>query len=417
MKWKFILANSKDLSAVGELRHARSRSLNLLLNRGGEAKFEYPMTADLAEYINTYSSAILAYRYNWRETRDWRLAGNAGDVWNLKWSGYVSTIDEDITGNKMTVSSVGWINRLAKRLLRRDRNYLYAAGVSTDDSEIIYDLLSEANGIASGEIAAGTNSVALADGYVVYWPAGSSPNTSTWIKKGSLLPNEGVGGATVYVPAYRGKNLTKWSQILPAMIDMTDLENGCDIHVDPKTRELNIYRKRRIIRDDVIFGYKWGPNNIASLGRQIDGSVQVNYGLATGRAGTQPKYQDDLTSQQQYGPLEEMFSLGDVQDISTQAGGAATPQSVLWTYAAGEVALRAQSRQIFSFTPFPYYQEGRVPEPLVDYDIGDQVRLTAKHPPRVDVNNLGVRVFGLNITIDDKTGAEKINALQITPGA
>lgn len=415
MIWKFVLGNSLDLSPVAELSQARGRSLGLLHNRGGSAAFNYPMTADYAELINTWTSCILAYRWNWRATQALKAGGGVGNVWDLIWSGYVATIDEDITGNNMTVNAVGWLNRLDKRILRRNRDYIYVAGSGVDDAEIIYDLLSEVNGVANGEHPGGTSSAPIQQSvntYTVYWPTGSKPNTPTWLKRGTKLPNEGPGGATAYAPAYRGKSYQQYQNILSAITELTDVENGCDIYVDPTTRELNIYRKRRVVRDMVIYGHLWGPNNIAQLGRQIDGTTQINYHVSTGRPGTVPKYQDDITAMQQVGPLEEMASLSDVVDTVTTPTGVS--QSILWTYSAGEITLRTNPRIIYSLTPFAYTPDGGVPEPFVDYGIGDQVRFTAHPNKRVQISNQAVRVFGMNVTIDDN-GAEKLGQLQFTP--
>lgn len=400
---------------VCELAQARGRSLGMILNRPGNGNFNYPMDAEFADLISPWSTALKAYRWNWRASQALRAGGGFGNVWDLIWSGPIATIDEDISGNRMNVAAVGWLQRLDRRLLRRDKNYPFVDTVSTDDADIIFDLLSEANGVTAGEYAAGTTTVALPDGYVAHWPANSSPNTPTWIKQGAKLPDEGAGGATAYVARYRGKSFQKGQNILQGMTDMTEIESGCDILVDPATRELNIYRRMRKIRDDVIFGYNWGPNNIQDLGRLIDGTTQVNYHVSSGRPGTIPKYQDDTGSQDTFGLMEEMATLSDVADPIIDPHPATGPlqqQSPLWTFSAAEVALRAQPRQIFKLLPFPYNPNyGGVPEPFVDYKLGDQVRFSAKKPPRVNIENQGARVFGFNVTIDDNNN-EKLGELQ-----
>ena len=50
-----------------------------------------------------------------------------------------------------------------------------------------------------------------------------------------------------------------------------------------------------------------------------------------------------------------------------------------------------------------------MPDPLVDYGLGDQVYLTAKYPPRIEISNQAVRVFGMDITIDDE-GNERLGS-------
>jgi hypothetical protein len=145
------------------------------------------------------------------------------------------------------------------------------------------------------------------------------------------------------------------------------------------------------------------------MGRQIDGSVQVNHELVLGRTGAAPQFADDPTSQDSVGPLEEQMALTDVGD-----------RIVLSTYAAGEVLIRKDSRQIFAVTPFPFTKGSSVPEPFVDYDLGDRVYMRAILPPRVNVQNaagtgpLGVRVFGMGVSIDDN-GMERLGQLQLSP--
>lgn len=403
-KWSFYLADAATLTNIGELDQARGRSLTLQLNRPGTASFTYPMSEEeYAGQINPLSSALKCYRDG-----------------VLMWSGYVATIDEDISGDRMTVNCAGWLQRLDRRFLRRDKNYVYVPGASppatataVDDADIIFDLLAEANGVASGEHAAGVNTFALPDPpgtYTVHWPAGSSPNLPTWIKKGAKLPNEGVGGATAYVPAYRGKAYQKYQNILAGMLELTEVENGCDIEVDPATRELNIHRKRQRNLSNVIFGFNWGPKNIQQIGRQLDGTTVTNYHVSTGRSGLTPGYADDVNfgydSQLAYGPMEETTALSDVSETQT-----------LITNSAVEIILRRHPRPVWNLLPFPYTPESEnIPEPFVDYRIGDKVYFTAIRAPRINVQSQASRIFGMTVGITEE-GNEQITTLQLQPGA
>jgi hypothetical protein len=388
------------MSNIGLLNMASDRQLTLQLNRPGTASFKFPVTHDLAPAIIPWATGIKAQRWNWRKTA---AHPQNEPQWDTIWSGYVAPYQEDFTAGWMTVNCHGWLQRLEKRILRADKHYPYTlvsgSPVATDDGDIILDLIAE------------MNLATAADGYAIPTVAGSDPATPTWMAVGSKLPNEGVGGATAYVPAYRGKDYDKYQEILPALTELSGIENGCDFDCDPVTRVVNTYRRKRVIRDDVVFGWRWGPNNIMQLGRDTDTTAQLNYALVTGKAGNTPRYQDDLTSQSQIGILEEAINLSDVQDPPDPA------QSILWTYAAGEIAIRVNGRQSFSITPFPYNGQGSsVPEPFVDYGIGDQVRATLKHPPRLDVNNLAVRLFGMQVNIDDND-TERLGALTIAPGS
>jgi hypothetical protein len=372
---------------LGELTQARSRQISVGLNRSGSASFTIPMNDDLGQMIYPHIHGMIAYRI-----------GSTGV--KMIWSGYVNTIDEDIANNKMTVNCVGWQDRLAKRFPHQNLTY-----ANQDDAVIIQNLLGEANGQLSGEYVASTTSIVMADGITLSWPSGSSPNVSTFMKYGGTLPNEGVGGSTAYTTTSRSATFTKYqTSILQAIQQITEIENACDMWVHPASRQIYIFRKRRTIRTSVIFGFQWGPSNVAAFGRQIDGSTTDNMHIVVGAVGTTPAYQSNVPSQSQYGPLEEFSTLSDV-----------TVNSTLQAYASAEVAVKAQPRQLMSLQPFNWTLDGSVPEPFVDYDIGDQVVLVANAPPRIAINQQ-VRIFGMSFSIDEEDN-EKIGPLQIYPGS
>ena len=110
-QWKFILVNSKDLSEIGELHQARDKSLNLALNTPGSASFTYSFEGNLAADIQPISTGVMAYRKG------------STDSYKLVWSGYINEIAEDVTNATMTVSAVGWFERLNKRIARQDVLY------------------------------------------------------------------------------------------------------------------------------------------------------------------------------------------------------------------------------------------------------------------------------------------------------
>src|SRR3954452_25328346 len=187
MLWKFILVNSNGLSPLGGLSQASGKKMDFALNKPGAFTFSYPMTGLYAADIQPFSTGVKAMRWN-------RLASVAAgrDVWECMWSGYVMPIDEAVTDNQMSVSCVGWLNRLAKRFVRRDMVFQ-----SLDDGEIVRQLLAE------------MNLTTTPDNYTVPIPAGSSPNTPTWLSWGGTQPDEGSGGATAYVANTRSKTVAK----------------------------------------------------------------------------------------------------------------------------------------------------------------------------------------------------------------
>jgi len=400
-KWRFILVNSLDLSRIGELRQASGRKLNVLANKPGSSDFTYPMDAHYAATIEKYKTGIIAERFNWRATRTWQAGGNHGEIWDAIWSGYVRTINENWTDNKMVISCLGWMERLQKRYVRTDMLWS-----TTDDSLIIRDLVQKLNGDPAGpsfEMNTGVSSYTAPDGYSVRWPAGSLPNTSTWVKWGGTLPNEGVGGATSYVAAPRNFKVAKYQYVGPIIDQIVNIENGCDISLDPKTRVLTCHRRYRRVMDNVIVGFNWGPRNAAAFNRDLDGEREVNYLLAQGDAATTPAFKDDVTRIDQIGLIEEVEQISGIND-----------NAVLLAYAGAEVLVRANGLVTYGVTPFGYTSINSSPEPFVDYRVGDQIRVTAKLPPRGNITNQAVRVFGMSVDIDD-SGNEKLGQLQIAP--
>jgi hypothetical protein len=419
MFYRTILCNSKDLSIIGELRQARQKQLQLVLNKGGQFSYRFPMTDDLAASIVDYSTGVRLFRYNWRASSvevvesaiypedslypsdtlypsaDYQRKIN---VWDEVWSGYTMPIQEDLATGWMNVTCVGWQQRPEKRILRRDKTYPYKNGISTDDGDIMLDLVNEMNLTTAPD----------GSGYAIPVVAGSSPATPTWIQAGSKLPNEGVGGATAYTPAYRGMTFSKFQSVLPMMEQLTNIENGCDIYLDPTTRTLDVFRRRERVLNDVHFGLNWGPFNIAQLGRNIDPSSRVNYLAVSGAVGSKPMFQDNLPTQAEVGIIEEYVSLPGVVDPPPPA------QSIIWSYAAAEVAIRSGARQTFEITPFMYSPGGSVPEPFVDYRLGDTTRFSAVLKPRVSIKGQQARIFGMSVSIED-SGVERLNALTIAP--
>jgi hypothetical protein len=388
-KWKFLLANSGDYSNVGELSGARSRQLQLTLNKSGSLSFTAPLNDPVASQIYPITHCIKAMRLG------------SDNVWRTIWSGPVWTIDEDISGERITVNAVGWLQMLEKRLIRSDLTY-----TNQTDADIILALLALAN---MNPIVIGTPDTGILPGYSFsVMPGGPSPSLITAGTKTGTFQNRTI--------AYqRGAN------ILQEIQRLTEIESGCDIWIDPTTwqRSLNLYDRLMTDRTDVLFAYNWGPSNIQQFGRQFDPSSLVNFIYVAGAPVIPPAYADTKTfpdptqnppklgenSQKTYGLWEEMSALSDV-----------TKSNVLTSYAAGEILIRSSPRIIYTFTPFPFVTEakGKIPEPFIDYKVGDKVYLSARYANRIWIDKQAVRIFGIQLSIDDN-GNETLGAIQTSP--
>jgi hypothetical protein len=385
MLWKFILINSNDLSHIGELSQASGKKLDVVLGKPGSASFTYPMNADYAALITPFKSGIKAMRWN-RVASE--TAGQA--VWDCEWSGFILAIDETVDANHMAVSCVGWPQRLARRFVRRDKTYN-----SVDDGAIVQDLLAEMN----------LTTTPAPESYPIPIPAGSNPNTPTWMTWGGTQPNEGVGGATAYVPTTRSKTVQKYTYALSAIEELMNVENGGDLVCDPLTRAVTWHRRYCRVRNDVVFAFQWGPQNIKAFSRNIETDSQINYIVVSGKPGSTPQYAHDQAQQAQIGMLEENVVLSDVMD-----------NNVLLTYAGAEMLVRSSGHITYSMTPFPinYQKPGNVPEAFIDYRVGDQCKAVAVHDPRVNIRGQTIRIFGISIEFSND-GLATLGPLQVAP--
>lgn len=362
--WKFILANSSDLSAISDVQGAWDKTLNLIHNRSGNASLRVRMDDPIWSGIEPIKHCIIAYR-------------NAVPMW----SGPIWTMEESLPENRMTINAAGWFELLHRRVLRQD--VAYGPLVGGVPSEIT-------GGAIVFDAAVGT------PGTAGYYPGGlltqANAQRSTWITAGSnddqMLRK---------ITFERGQNIGE------AITSLTDIEAGFDFKIDPLTRVMTItnWDAYNDLREEVTFGYNWGPSNLQSFGRVFDSSTMLNRMTAMGSYGG--GLAEDIDSQNDYQLFEEITSLSEVVD-----------PNVLLGYAGAEVVLRRTPRVVYSIAPFPWVP-GRTPEPFADYNVGDMVSFTAKHEPRVSIQNQAVRIFGMSVNITNE-GNEKISSLQITPG-
>ena len=401
--WRFILVNNKDMSRIEELKGASEGNIEIVLDQPGQVSFNFPMNDPTADAIEPYKTGILAERFNYRDTLIRHLSGEGGAVWDKMWSGYVLPVKQDWTNDKLQVSAIGWINRLTKRL---SRDKLIFTG--QDDGDIILSILQHANNLTgtTAEKGVGVSTATMADTFVIHWPAGSSPNTSTFMKYGGKLPNEGVGGATAYV-ASAGRNITveKYTSLYQPIQDLINLENGCDVVVDPVTRALNIHRKYSRDNDDIVLGFRAGiVNNVSEFDVQIDADQKANYFLVQGAPSATPQYAADATDMDEVGPIEEVISIGNVTDTA-----------VLLAYAGAELLVRKDGVVTYGITPMQYIPNSGIPEPFIDYRVGDYVSVRAHHPTFTNiVTPAGIRIFGMKVSLDSNKN-EKLSQLQVAP--
>lgn len=361
--WKFHLVESETMEIIGELDQARGRSVQLVHNRPGGASFQIPLEDDVFAVVEPVKHGIIVYR---------------NDI--PKWSGMIWTVNETLPGGRAGVNCVGWFETLNRRRLREDVSYPRY----TNPSSII----------TGGQIV--FNNPFGTVGADNHHPGGlltiANAQRDTWI-------TEGINSDQMK----RIISYAKGQSIGEAITALSEVEAGFDFSINPLTRVMRIknWDEYRDQSDVAAFGFNWGPNNLASVSRQLDSSTMVNRMVAMGKFGG--ALVEDTESQEEFQLFEEEAQLSDVVD-----------PNVLLGYAGGEIVLRSRPRVIYTLAPFPW-TEGRTPQPFVDYDVGDKVQFTAHYPPRISIPAQGVRIFGMTVNITEE-GNEKISELQVIPG-
>lgn len=341
--WRFFLANSKDMSPIGEVSKARQPNVTMTLNRGGSLTFDYNGEEKLAENFVPLNTCMIAYRDG-----------------IPRWSGPIWSVIDDLPSSDMKVTCVGWFDLLMHRLIAPGQEPS-AQFVLMDAGQIGMNLLCFANGRDASQIV------------------------MTPITPGQVEPSQ------IRTRSYRRfQNIGQEIQVLG------DIESGYDCEVTPDTRVMNIWTKRsRDLRDSVVFGYLAGPvHNLVSVNRQISGDRTVNgiYVVGASPAATLTR-QDDLVSQATYGLMEEQVALSEVVD-----------PLISLAYAAGELTYRSNPLTIYTIKPMPWSESNqrRVPRPLEDYEVGDVISFSANQG-RIHVYDQAARVFQMGIQVDGKT--------------
>lgn len=407
--WKFILVESKDLdNAIGELYEARNKSLSVGLNKPGSCSFSYPFTGELAADIQPISTGVMAYRRG------------STNQFELIWSGYVNEINIDANEETLQVSCVGWFERLNKRISKQD--VLYAGQY---DNDIIFgtnlktpstpSATSGATNCASGILrlanltastASGTTTSSgytIPSGVTIPVISGSNPATPTLLQPGSW-----ASGTTITPSGGRvQKNfkIEKDQSFGEAIINITEQENGPDIYVDPKTRALNVYQKKGEKKTGLYFSYGWGAENIQSFSKSITTDQLANHLIGRANGVSPVLVNSDSASLNAYGLFESVVNLN--MNVPNQ--------DTLNYYTAAEYLFTSKPLISYSITPFPYTLRSSVPEPFVDYNIGDQIGLRVLAEPIIDIGGASeetFRVFGINVSIGDD-GNETVGELQI----
>jgi hypothetical protein len=344
--WKFFLANSSNLEIQKDITpEARSKQLSLSHNRPGSFSCSLPLNSE--NYNNTFSNqkCIMVMKNN-----------------NFVWSGPIWSRSIDLSTEKIDLSAVGWFEILMHRYLYTTKNY------TAKDGTIAFNLLDTAN-----------------------------EDIPTWITKGSSASN------TDRVVSYE-----VFQSIGENILELSNMQAGFDMKVDPVTRQLNIKAYDDVAdRTAIPFGFNWGVNNVANVVIEENGGEMRNRVTVVGANSSAVSYPSSpgssaSLSQSQNNLLAEVIQMTETDKLQ-----------LIEARANSEGALKEYPQVDYQISLKPQ-GVGNPYEFFIDYDIGDKIYITIQK--QISGQNLLIeysgRVFGAAINIDEN-GRETVSSLQM----
>src|ERR1700752_4265990 len=294
--WNWVLGNSADLSAIGLLSAAQNRKINVALNDRESAGFTLSLLDPLAEQIEPINKCVLCYRNG-----------------KLVWSGPIYTLEKIIPDMIVNVGCLGWYEFVNHWLLKTGANFSTSQGTTYNTNS------TTATTQSYNSTNLPNDQCAIAADLFMRAQIDAAQNLA-------LFPL-GLGAVPTNTQP-RQITYQQYQNIGQAISALSNIEAGFDFHVDPVTRLFNIYydpiwpvggpytvNGRGQVRPNAIFGYHWGPANIARLTETTDATSLINDAYAVSQYGTGAGF--DAASQAQYGMFSEQLSVTDVAAIQT----------------------------------------------------------------------------------------------------
>ena len=182
-----------------------------------------------------------------------------------------------------------------------------------------------------------------------------------------------------------------------AIRELSEIENGFDIDVDPSTRNIDFISNTSYVdQTDVAYGYKTFPNNLDDIVVNDDGTTKAN------SINVQGAYvignSDDTTDIADVGIIiEDWVTASDIKD-----------DTIIGAYANEEIVFRKDGQMTIAAKPAL-----GAPMPYIDYDWGDKVYISANRG-RMQFDRQAVRVFSGRISWNGQNEAV-LDELGLTP--
>ncbi len=272
----------------------------------------------------------------------------------IVWSGPIWNVQQSFDSEQISIGAVGWLEILFHRY-HVDNTQLWTL---ENAGNIVFDMLENMNA-----------------------------QRDTWISEG-INTNSQLRTVTAEPYSNYGDHIK----------GLTEVENGIDIEVDPETRELNVFAADDFSVTDVYFDFNTGRQNAANFSRTIDAAQMANQYYVRGHIATAEAH--DTGSYTEFDQLmQQIINLTEVNDVT-----------LLGAIANAELAVNSYPRVLFSFTPLVEQLGSKF---FTDYNIRDQIFVSAERGNLTPIESQPARVFGASINIDE-AGNEIVTNIDVT---
>lgn len=346
--WEVSLARSSDMSGINSLPYAFS--LTPIFNRPGTLSMTLPLDDEVAYQVAKHATCVVCERNQ-----------------VMRWSGEIVSVVRDPAAMTLTISALGWLDELNHRFVRPEEEVALTF-VDVVGGSIVQALIATVN---------------------------AQTDTSGAVRP-THLAFENFNDTQTRTRSYkRGQNYGQ------AIQELSDIENGLDIYVDPTSRLITT-KSPTSFRDrtDVDFGYGVEPFNLANAPQNDDGTNTANRITVVGANGVAIVADDAVAMDAQAGMREQWSSISDVAD-----------PIIVGAYANAELVYQRWGQITYALQPPAY---GDIPRLWDDFDLGDQVYLSIGNAGALNVDRQGVRVFTVTLDVDAQ-GNEVISQIGTSP--
>lgn len=350
-RYTFDLVDSSTMASLDGLQESTSRVFNPVFNKPGNYRWDLPLDGRAAYLVKRRRTGVLVSR-------------NAKPIW----SGGITSVNKDALNNKMSCVATGWLEEYDHRHVRKaEEASLIFASPGTVGGSIMGTLITTCN--------AQTDSL------------------------GNVRPLHVVFGQALDTQL-RTRTYRVGDNYGSIMRELVEIENGCDIQVDPLTRTLTTVAPTSYA-DQVgaQYGYGIKPDNLANATETGDGTTIYNRENAVGSNGAVYSFDDQTAINDAGVMLEEWLSLSDVSD-----------PTIVAAYANAELVYKRYGTITYGLTVASY---GDIPRLYDDFYLGDKIYFSV-NKGAFQLSGQAVRVFGATININDN-GDEIISELQTSP--